>query len=66
MLHPDWTSPEMRECPPFCNEGLPMCHLGGDTPSSSRNAFRQQFLSGRCGVSNGLTAYVKPLMGGAL
>ena len=40
----------------------PEMSLGGDTPSSSRNALRQQFLSGRCGVSDSLAALLAPLV----
>ena len=43
-----WTAPEMS--------------LGGDTPFSSRNALRQQFLNGRYGVSNDFAALLAPLI----
>jgi len=60
MLHPDRPSLEMRESPPFRNEGLPMCQLGGDIPSSSRKALKLQFLGDRYGVSKSVASLLAP------
>jgi hypothetical protein len=62
MLHLNRTSPNKRKSPTPCGEGLPMCQLGGDTPAPSRNALRQQFLRGRCGVSEDFAALIAPMI----
>jgi hypothetical protein len=61
MLCLDQPSPK-RESPTPWGEGLPMCQLGGVTQAPSRNALRQQFLKGRCGLSDDFAALIAPMI----
>lgn len=61
MLHPDQTSPEMRRSPPFCNEGFPMCQLGGDRQSLTLTQLQLHLLA-RYGLRTGLAAIITAVL----
>jgi hypothetical protein len=62
MLHLDRTSPDKRKSRPPYGERLPNCSPGNEPPFNNRNALRQQFLRGRCGVSDDFAALIAPMI----